>query len=1119
MNIVSFRRVTFIGFLCVTAILFFGMNAWAQTTGTIAGTVTDTSGRAVPGARVKATLQERSTTRTTVTNRQGGYVMPVLGVGHYTVTVKAQGFKTFTQGGITLTAGEDARVDAHLEVGNVTQTVNVTAQPPLIDTRTSQYGALISPASVEDLPLNGRNVVDLIELLPGVSNVDAPESFTGDRSGPTYSSNGTRANGNLYLFDGMPYNALFRNTGLNYPPPDAVQEIHVITGSYSAEYGRNGGSVFSVVTKSGTDHLHGGAWEYLRNDALNANDYFAKAAGQPIPKLIENQFGFDAGGPILKKKLFIFGAYEGLRKREGALHSGVFTPTQVQRSGDFSGDCSSGFDANGVCLDRSKGKVTDQIYAPQTAMFTSQPCDGQPAAVNPCAGQAFADNKIPSADFDAISQKFMSEIPLPDATTGEYTTETPEPTNNNEFMARVDYNLGHNDLFGRYDQGHTTETDFGGDIPSYEPISLTADTYSPVFGGTFVFGAGLINQLRIGYTRFVSNEPTSAKESLHSMGSSFPVIGPPTPPEVTIGSFTLGTNSSVNQVDTNEIFDINDSFEQEIGTHDLRYGVEFLRASYLNNTNTFGMGGFNFNGQVTADASGLGGDPVADFLLGVPKSLEVDSPSLNQAGIQKSFYAYVEDNWHIQRRLTLNLGVRYELNVPWFQPDNYWATFHPGQQSTVFPGAPLGEVFYGDKGVPRGMYRTQYFDFLPRFGFAWDIQGNGKTVLRGAYGIYNDMLGANVIQNKDQPFNYSFSYPLSGSNPDYIIGGLADPLLGQPAIPLTVDLKNPTFIGTASVFSPDPNNVTPYIQDVTLNVQRQLTANMMLQIGYVGQFGRHLWTDAKINAKRYDPTTGKLSSPYPYAGGITDFSTNTNSTYNGLQVYLSRRLSRGLQLTGAYAYASCIDQGSNYNESGSGAVPQPWDLASERGHCEHYAGSSRHIFSASGIWHIPAPAARSFVNTLTHNWEISTIIKAQSGQYWNVTTGKDNADSGTPNQRPNLVGDPNTGTCSNGDAVGSLNCYFNTSAFAVPDKYLYGDLARDTALSPGSKNVDIAVLRDFPWGEHRSIQFRAEAYNALNITNFEFGKNTVKMSSGKAFGVITDAGSARELQFALKVHF
>src|SRR5262245_34704439 len=371
--------------------------AYAQSAGTIHGTVKDLNGLPIPGAELTAILEERGTNRTLTTDTEGNFVLAALPVGTYTIRVRANGFKLFERRGVGLTANQNARLDLALEVGEVTYSVSVTADASLVDSRSSTVGALIDSRRVTELPIDGRNIISLAVILPGVSDVAAPQTFTGDRSGPTVSVSGSRGNANQFLFDGAPFNALFRNTGQNYPPPDALREVQLLTNSYSAEYGRNSGAIFNVVTKSGTNQIRGSAWEFHRNHKLNARNFFLPTKS----KLIQNQFGFTLGGPIRKDKLFVFGSYEGLRIRPASLSTSAFPLTEAERRGDFSS---------------SSTPVRDPL------------------------GGEFPNKQIPISRFDPVAARVISMglMPLPNRSDGQFVTSFSTPQNNNTYLIRLD---------------------------------------------------------------------------------------------------------------------------------------------------------------------------------------------------------------------------------------------------------------------------------------------------------------------------------------------------------------------------------------------------------------------------------------------------------------------------------------------------------------------------------------------------------------------------------------------------------------------------------------------------------------------------------------------------------
>ena len=838
----------------------------AQGTGAIYGTISDPAGLAVVSAEVTATLVERGLVRKAPTNAQGDFLLPALPVGVYTLTVETPGFKQFRREGVTLTANQNVQVSVTLELGNVADHVTVTADAPLVESRSSVVGALVDGRRITELPINGRNVLALAVILPGATSIDAPQSFTGDRAGPTISISGSRTNQNLFLLDGAHFNALFRNTGLNYPPPDALQEVKVLTNTYAAEYGRNSGAIFNVVTRSGGNEVHGAAWEFLRNNKLNARNFFAPSQ---IPQLIQNQFGAAAGGPIVKNRLFIFGSYEGLRIRPESLRLSAFPLTEAERRGDFSANRTS-------------------IRDPQT-------------------GQPFPGNQIPASRIDTVARNILDPkvMPLPNRPDGQFVETYPTPENNNQALMRMDYSRGRHTIDGRYYFDLATDRGSVGQIASYSPTEGRATMNNITIGDTFVIRPSLLNQVRASFNRFTVTRANLNPTHISQFGSNFPLFGPPLPASLNItGRVSLGGNASADPWTVNESYQFAESVQWTGGKHSVKAGFEYLKARYYNLTIVRTMGVFDFSGQVS-------GDSAADFVLGNPSSMNVASPVRDQGGEQYSTYFYVQDDWRISPRLTLNLGLRYELALPWFHPNDWWGTFHAGEQSKVIPSAPLGLVYPGDQGVPRGLIQTDKNNFLPRVGFAWDPFGKGRTSVRGAYGIFYETINADVIQNDGQPFNYTFTIPRPYS--------LTDPLRGQAPIPLTVDTKSPLFVGIQQVSYPDPNMRTGYVQQFNLMVQHEVVHNLSLQVGYVGKLGRKLMMVTNGNPAVYRPgaTLANINQRRIYQGFGENrvISTQANAYYNGLQTQVEKRHSRGFTIQGAYTWARSIDMASGITTS------------------------------------------------------------------------------------------------------------------------------------------------------------------------------------------------------------
>ncbi|MBL8293113.1 MAG: TonB-dependent receptor [Bryobacterales bacterium] len=1036
----------------------------AQGTGTIHGTITDATGASVPNARVVALLDERGTTRELTTEANGDFVFPSLAIGTYTITVEAGGFKTLRRTGVTLTTEQNVRVDMRLDVGNVSESVSVSAEAPLVDSRSSVIGTLIDSRRVTDLPLNGRNIIGLAALLPGATGVSAPQTFTGDRSGPTLNVSGSRANQNLFLFDGQQFNAAFRNTGLNYPPPDALQEVKVLTNSFSAEYGRNAGAVFQVVTRSGTNEIHGAAWEFLRNHKLNARSFFAPST---IPQLIQNQFGVAVGGPVKKDKLFLFGSYEGLRVRPASLGASAFPLTEAERRGDFS-------------------SATAPIRDPANN------------------NQPFPGNQIPTARFDTVARNLLNPAQMPLPNRGDQLITTfPTPANNGQYLFRADWNFRRHVVDGRYNLNRSYDRSSAGSVPAYLPLDRNAKVNSITIGDTWSLTATLLNQARISFNRFSSDYRNLNPTHLSDLGGIFPQFGPKIPPTIDItGRLTLGNASSVDAIAVNESLQLNDSVTWTRRRHTLKGGFEILKLRYLNRSFFQTMGSFTFNGQITGNAA-------ADFVLGRATSMTVASPVLEQAGLQNNVYLFVQDDWRVHPRLTLNLGLRYELPFNWVHPADWWGTFHQGKQSTVIPNAPVGMVFPGDPGVPRGLFPTDKNNFAPRIGFSWDPFGNGRTAIRGAYGFFYDTINSDVIQNTSQPYRYTFTIPTPFS--------LTDPLRGQPAIPLTIELTNPRFVGLQEIFYPDPALRSPYIQQFNFNIQREVVKDFVVQAAYVGKLGRKLLMGVSTNPALFGPgaTVGNINNRrlVPGFGNLQNISSRANSTYHALQIEATKRMSRGFSIQGAYTYAKSLDQASAI--ALGAAVPNVFNLRSQWGRSDFDA---RQVAALSWIWDLPkfggAPTA---VRLIAGGWQVNGMLTARTGQPLNILTGQDNALSSTPNQRPNLIGNPVLPSDRPRSAL--VQAWFDRTAFANPAAGTYGNFGRNVIDAPPNFGLNAGVFKSFPipLREGMRFEFRTELFSLTNTPNFS-NPNT-SLSAGANMGRITGAGGARVVQFAGKIVF
>jgi hypothetical protein len=1047
------------------AILLLSVALHAQEiTGNLYGTVTDPSGAAIAGAHITATSSERGNTRESLSNEKGEWVLTQMPIGTYSLKVEATGFKAFDRQNIALASEDNIKLDARLELGSSSESVTVTAETPQVDSRSSALGATIGEKTLLDMPLDGRNIFDLTTLMPGVASVSDPQTFTNDRQGPTFSTSGSRTAQNNMTFDGSLYVALFRNTGLNYPPPDAIAEVRIQTSNYTAEYGRNSGTSMNVVTRSGTNALHGSVWEFTRNSAFNARSYFAKS----VNKLVQNQYGGTLGGPVIKNKLFLFGSYQGLKVRGTSLTSSAKPLTPSESAGIFS------------------SKITDPLN------------NNQPF---PQSGKNYV---IPTSRFDPVALKINSLIAPANSASGQLIATFNAPQDDDQGLIRGDYYWGKHAIDARYNQVASRDRKASGNVPSYEYIADNSSYHTASIGDTLPITPSLLNVARLAYNRFGGTVDVLTPYSLASLGSSLPVYGPPNPSEINVSSrFDIGNTSAAPALLVNENTELTDTVSWVRGAHTFKAGVQYLSLQYLNRTWFQAQGGFTFSGIFT-------GNSAADFLLGTPQTLSISTPQLEQAGKQHNLFSYFQDDWRVNRRLTLNLGLRYELAFPWYQPNNYWGTFAYGEQSQIYKNAPRGLVFPGDPNVPRGLTQTDANNFAPRVGFAYDLRGDGKTAIRGGFGVFYDAITSNIIQNGTQPFRYSYTI-----NAPY---SLTDPLRGLPPLPSGVNLSNPAFsvVPPPGLTFPSPDLRTPYTFQYNLTVQRQLLRDTVLEVAYVGKLGRKLLTDITQNPALYAPGATVANEDarrlYPGFGSLNEMGTFANSEYNALQVRATKRYSRHLTVQGAYTFSRALDDSST-NVTDTAAIPNPFNLKGEWALADFYA---KNIASISGSYDLPTLAHHNLLlREVAGGWNLVGRFTAHSGQPINIVTGADNALTGTPKQRPNLIGNPLFST--DRTLAQELAQWFNPAVFTLPGAGTYGNLGRNAVLGPGMQSTNVAVLKNFPFSmrEGMYLQFRAEAFSVTNTPIFSNPNGTY----GSSLGKITSASGDRHLQFALKMVF
>lgn len=1080
---------------CVAVMLAAGV-AHAQGYGTISGNITDPAGAIVPAATVTVTETGTGFARTLTADSTGHYVVPNLRPTQYDLTVEAKGFQRAVQSHITLLADQALTVDIQLVIGSSVQSVNVAGAPPLVNTTTATLSDVVGTERIVDLPLNGRAPAQLINLVAGAAGatptvVMSQSSLPGAVS-PTI--NGSRTNQTSYLLDGANYLDNYYNTNTPFPFPDALEEFSVQTQDYSTRYGENSGGVVNVVTKSGTNDLHGDAFEFVRNDVFNARNFFA-AKTDPLQR---NQFGGTIGGPVYiphlyngRNKTFFFFGYQGMRYVDIGTANSAFVPTAAELEGNF------------------------------TAVSTT--------IINPATNTAFSPhNIIPTTDFDKASLGLESFLPQPTSTAGQVFYDKPNRENTDEYIARVDEEIGGKDrIMVRYYRDHVVlqPQSPANDLLAY---SLGYNTPAQNWMGqeTHSFRSNLLNQASFSFNTIpilkgpASNSPDAA---------TFGVTGLwlPTPPWIQSISISgeFGISGGARGPFNTSDYGGQDNLSWVKGRHNIDLG--FVVDHGRNDLGDLfqSQGTFTFESGYTKYA-------LSDFLLGKLYSFAQGFGEFKND--RNMFYGfYGNDSFHATRRLTINFGLRYEPYLPWkeihgrveqFLPQNYYA----GVVSQQFVNAPPGLRFPGDPGMPYDGVTGSYDDFAPRVGFAYDVTGNGKTSIRGGFGSYYDTRTNAVVNNRDADIT-PFSPQVSLTPPP---GPFSDPVQGYSAYPFPASYPPPktaAFPAPVLVVGYDPS--TKYLVPVTyqwdFTVERELGGNWMLQVAYVGSETNHAQETIQLNPSTYIPgsTLGdNARALFPGYSTIGMASEDINGNFNALEMTLKKRMSKNLTLTAAYTYSRPLDDmpigGDGSSTIGADTTSTlPW--YSPGRHQMDYGPSVNNYpnhLVVSYVWLLPTLSAYNRVlKGFLGDWEWNGIVTAQSGSDFTVLAGADISETGLGEDRavlePGVSISDAAGAC--GTRAPCVN-YFNPKAFVLPAAGTFGDTAKDSMMGPGLFTWDMGVFKNIPIKEQIKLQFRAEFFNVFNRANFS---NPASSVAGSGFGTISGANDPRIGQLALKLIF
>ena len=1130
----------------LVVLLFPTLSLAQKDSASLTGQVLDVAGAAVSTANIDAVNLDTNYTYHAKVSATGEWTISPVRIGSYQVVVTADGFKKAEIGPMVLAVQQRQRVDVALQPGGVNQTVEVKESSPLLESDNSERSALIDSRTMTTLALNGRNPVALAQLTPGVT---ISEPGARDESGFGFSANGSRSLQNNFLLDGIDNNSNLADllNEANYvvmPSIDALQEFRVETDDYAAEFGRATGAIVNATTKSGTNHLHGTLWEFVRNQLFDARNYFDATR----PPYHQNQFGVALGGPILRDKLFFFIDYEGLRVSQAQTYTSL-VPTAAQRSGDFSSQLDlttpSGVnDCNGVAT--YSGELFNTKLTQTSAASASGYC-GVPFGYT---GNGVPSNVIPAAQQDALGAKLAALFPEPNVNASGYNyLSNPVLTRDrNQGDVRIDQIITSKDnAFYRFSMARQPAV-LPGPFPGFADGSGFFDGveenngYSAAASETHIFTPKRVNEIRLGYNRlrsqrsqFFANEDVSGEIGFPGVPYQAGTDNGGLPQMSFNDASTLGSATYLPSIEVQNTYTVSDTFTIISGNHSFKFGGEYRPEEFTIFQPAAPRGTLTFGTQFTDNPAdqGSGGSGLATLLTGQPAGGSINN--LNNVDYNRHVYSlFLQDDWRATPRLTINAGLRYEFFSPIRERDNAQANFNPitglldiPHNSNVSLTPTLATTLPVNHTASDQLIQSDHNNVGPRLGLAYQI--TKKLVFRSAVGVF---------YNGDE--NGPYSNPSPGFNPPYFntqsfvtncgqsddtlcyVPGLQQLSNGFPASALT----DPN---TPSLFSLQLNLSTPTVYQWHGGAQYELGENTLFDVAYVGSRGSKLYTFQNLN--QASPTADAAAPyasrrPFPYVNSsISYLNSEGYSNYNALQAKIERRLSAGISAMVNYTYSHALGDSSNAN---LGA--QNNDGFRYGNHLYEYGNLDfdvRHRVTASYTWELPFGRNRQFAsglntaaNLLIGDWELSGISTLSSGTWFTVTDSNANFANSDGQQRPDAV----PGQKANGKPC-IAGTYFNTCAFQDPALGSFGDLGLNTLRGPGEENWDTALLKVFPVGETRRFEFRAEFYNVLNHTNFLFaaagpqnGNNSTVLGSS-TFGYVTASRDPRQMQLALKFYY
>ncbi|MGI8785668.1 MAG: TonB-dependent receptor domain-containing protein [Acidobacteriota bacterium] len=1118
--------------ICVTGICLAQV-----TTGTISGTVRDNTGGVVPGAEVAITEVTKGTSQKYLTDDSGAYSAPFLIPGAYEISVEMSGFKRQIRSGIILQVDQKARVDFVLEIGEVTETTTVVGTAPLVKSDSAELGEVIEERAIRELPLNGRNFAQLVYLAPGITTGQVGENLSGastfnPRGASNFNALGHHANSNGWLIDGIDNNEYTFNTVIVTPSIESVREFKVLTGTYSAEFGRGAG-VVSVSTKSGSNDIHGSLFEFLRNDVFDARNFFALPPPAKKPPFRRNQYGAAIGGPVYipklydgRKRTFIFGDYSGLREIRGLTNVNT-VPTDKTRNGDFSG------------FTNLSGQLI-RIYDPLTTRRNPNYDSTKPvSSSNPqFLRDQFLGNIIPANRIHPVGRNVASIYPLPNqpGNFDNFISTANRNVTDNAFNVRLDHNFSEKlTMFARYSfdqykldapQGQAAcclptppeaakRFDLGPFVAGIQNTRLRTQGLALNF--TRILQPNLVNEVRIGFARttpatFQSDFGHKSAESLGIRGiniseftSGLPNLNVPDFTGISGGPAFLPVNPKQTH------YQIDNNLFWTRGRHGLKFGYHYVRRLVSPFTNTDTRSTITFGRNFTNDpVTNTQGTGLATLLTGYATAGARGFLLEPYYMTNQEHAAFIQDDFKISSRVTLNMGLRYEVYVP---------DVEIRDRLVNFDLTALRLVYAGEDGASRtANKKTQYGNFGPRFGFAWDLVGDARTVLRGGYGIsyFPEPHSASSLLGQQVPYTISQNFqpetnPVDFSSVPTIDNPFPAIKLVKPRTTAELNAANPRVVGHSF------ENETSYAQSWNLDLQRQLTPTLVGEVAYAGSRGIHL--AFFYNPNEVQPGTGSqasrrlLTAALPNASSLNQADPRNMSVYHSLQAKLSKRFAQGLQFLFSYTYGKTLDFGGSA-ASGGGSTGGPQTVTNLRAGRGLAGFDIKHRAVGSYVYELPIGPGKKLANRggvagkIIGGWQISGISTFTTGRPFNVNLAS-GVNSGAPSW-PNRTG---KGTLEERGP----SRWFNPADFVAPPANTYGNVGRGVLYAPGHINFDTSLVKNTAITEAIKIQYRFDAFNlfntpALGFPNANIGSPTV----GRITSTIADN---RILQMALKVEF